>query len=85
MSSVQPVRLLARQLREPEHFHLLAGFCHQCQAQLPLFISDELAGQPVGELYPDIAYHLDLCPVCLPEYEALARLTAAALYSEENE
>jgi hypothetical protein len=46
-------------------------------------VSDELAGQPVDELYPNVAYHLALCSQCLQEYAALARLLATAFYAEE--
>jgi len=57
--------------------------CDHCQTKLPLFITDELAGCPVDELYPEITFHLDLCPACLQEYIELAELTTAAMYGEE--
>jgi hypothetical protein len=46
-------------------------------------VSDELAGQPVDELYPSVAYHLAFCSQCLQEYATLARLLTTAFYTEE--
>ncbi|HLF25888.1 MAG TPA: hypothetical protein VJG32_06095 [Anaerolineae bacterium] len=46
-------------------------------------MSDELASLPVEKLHAEIAYHLNLCPDCLQEYEALAALTADALQNED--
>ncbi len=65
--------------------HLETGpYCTVCQEALPLFVTDELAGEPVDHLYPALAYHLDICPRCLHEYESLAELTAAALLGEKE-
>lgn len=82
--SHSPLSLLAQQLREPFETGLASPFCQRCRGELYLFVSDELAGQPVDELYPEIAYHLDICALCLKEYEELAHLTAAALFGEDN-
>ena len=46
---------------------------------LYLFVSDEAAGRPVDELYPEMAHHLDCCPACLAEYELLAHLFHTAI------
>jgi hypothetical protein len=78
-----PWRPLAGLLRRAGGPELVAG-CRRCRAALPLFVSDELAGRPVDSLDPDTAAHLDLCPECLEEYLALARLLAAALGEEDD-
>ena len=59
------------------------AFCAACRDKLPLFVTDELAGENVDTLYPDVAFHLDVCPACLDEYESLARLLTAAFFDEE--
>lgn len=53
-----------------------------CQAyidRLYIFVSDEAAGRPVDELYPELAHHLDCCPDCLAQYELLAKLFYTAI------
>jgi len=55
--------------------------CTTYREKLYLFVSDEVAGLPVDEMYPDIAHHLDSCSLCLGEYEILANLLTAALYA----
>lgn len=54
--------------------------CTTHQEKLYLFVSDEVAGLPVDQMYPGIAHHLDSCSACLGEYEILANLLTAALY-----
>ena len=76
------LKQLARHLLSPIPETQAAG-CGDYQTKFPLFITDELAGYPVDELYPEIACHLDLCPACLQEYIELAELTTAAMYGEE--
>ncbi len=44
------------------------------QEQLPEYLEAEMAGEPVGKLFPDIKRHLDLCPTCAEEYAALLDL-----------
>lgn len=82
--SITPWQQLLQHLRSPQPAVTLTSFCEHCQTVLPLFVSDELAGRVVDIQYPEIAHHLDLCPVCLAEYEALSRLAVAALYGEES-
>lgn len=62
---------------------LSADDYQHCQETLPLFVTDELAGLPVDELYPATAVHLDICPFCLLEYEELVRLATTAFYGDE--
>jgi hypothetical protein len=57
--------------------------CVSYQIELPAFVSAELAGNPVDQIYADLASHLDVCVICLGEYEALADLTASALADED--
>jgi hypothetical protein len=76
--TLKPWERLAVQL-QPSDVPLDA-FCAQCQEQLPLFISDELARRPVDDLYPEIAAHLDVCGICLYEYEALSLLLIDTFY-----
>jgi len=59
-------------------------FCPRCQDMLALFVTDELAGEIVDSLYPDVAFHLERCPVCLQEYEILAHLLYTALINGET-
>jgi hypothetical protein len=84
LNTAPPWRQLAEHLRRPSLFQLPAEQCQQCQEALPRFIADELANLPVDELYPETAVHLDICPACLPEYEALVHLAMAAFYPDEE-
>lgn len=79
-----PLRTLARQLLAPPPALDAPHFCASCRDALPIFITDELAGEPVDSLYPETAYHLDLCPDCLQEYLTLSALTLAALFDEDT-
>ena len=72
-------RRLAAQLRPPIIRHL----CSDLSAQLPLFVSDELAGYDVDALYPHVAAALDDCPRCFAEYVALSRLLRQALSGDD--
>lgn len=77
-------RQLADQLQRPFPTPPLADPCGHCLATLPRFIADELANLPVDTLYWETAVHLDLCPTCLAEYEALVHLAMAAFYPDEE-
>lgn len=70
-----PWRQLAEQLQTtyPE------VSCRRCLEELPLFVSDEVAGRAVDDLYPAVADHLDLCSDCLQEYVDLSQLLRQAL------
>ncbi len=91
MLELSPRELLALHLGERPEAALASlacletgPFCPICQDALPLFVTDELAGQPVDRLYPDIACHLDICTACLHEYQTLAEWTIAALFGESD-
>ena len=79
-SVIAPWQQLQTLLLDPLPLARKRFLCEQCQEALPLFITDELARQPIDTLYPDVARHLDECPRCLAEYEALSQLTELALY-----
>lgn len=74
---------LIQLVREAQTGDQLALFCWHCQEALYLFVSDELAGQDVDILYPQIADHLDYCTFCLQEYDELANVTATAILGED--
>lgn len=76
------LKRLTRLLRAPQ-VTIPADFCGYCQSELPIFVSDELAGQPVDQYSLDIANHLDVCPICLGEYVVLAELADNALLGKE--
>lgn len=77
-------QILAAQIRDSYAPLTWPGFCIQCRTRLPLFITDEFLNEPVERLYPEVAYHLDVCADCLKEYMALTRLLHAAFQGEED-
>jgi hypothetical protein len=48
--------------------------CEECQAQLPSYVDVEIGGLPVGQLYPQVKRHLDLCAECQAEYLEMLEL-----------
>ena len=85
MNSSHPhLKQFIQLVREPQTGDQFSHFYRHCRESLYLFVSDELAGQNVDVLYPQIADHLDRCTSCLQEYEELANLTATALYGEDT-
>lgn len=70
-----PWRRLAQQLQVPNP----AANCGRCLDELPFFVSDEVAGRAVDDVYPAVAEHLDFCPNCLQAYLTLSRLLQEAL------
>lgn len=75
-----PLSILHRQLLfQPLNAPTPAAFCATCREKLPLFVTDEWLGANVEHLYPEVAFHLDLCPSCLEAYESLALLFNASL------
>ncbi|MBN1314530.1 MAG: zf-HC2 domain-containing protein [Anaerolineales bacterium] len=55
--------------------------CDACQQALPEYIEAELNGQPLRQLYPETARHLDFCPDCGQMY---ADLLEMAIQVEEE-
>lgn len=80
-----PLSRLAAQLRLPPIYQLPAEPCRRCQEALPGFVSDEMAGLAVDEMYAETAVHLDICPACFHEYEALTALAWTAFYGSEDD
>lgn len=72
-------RRLAAQL----HPRVMRHTCSNLSAQLPLFVSDELAGYDVDALYPHVAAALDDCLRCFAEYATLSRLLKQALSGDD--
>ncbi len=55
-----------------------AALTHEaCMAALPTFVSDEVEGKPVAQLYPAIKHHLDRCPRCATQYADLLEVALA--------
>jgi hypothetical protein len=48
--------------------------CEKCQAQLPSYVDAEVGGLPVGQYYPQVKRHLDLCADCEVEYLEILEL-----------
>lgn len=42
--------------------------CEECQEWLPSYVDAEIGGLDVGQLYPEVKRHLDLCGDCINEY-----------------
>ena len=50
--------------------------CQACFDLLDQYVDAELAGADADERIPGMRVHLDGCPACLEEYEALRELAA---------
>ena len=74
---------LAGLLREPQTSSPI-DVCRRYQSELPLFVTDELAGRVVEQYFGGLADHLDRCPNCLREYVTLAELMNNALLDVGN-
>ena len=81
---ISPRQELMVALKQVVLWEQTVKFCPTCQEALPLFVTDELAGKLVDDLYPDIAYHLGNCLVCQLEYEVLSNLMLNALYDKKT-
>lgn len=53
--------------------------CDEVHALLDQYAEMTLRGENVAELLPLVHYHLDMCPDCKEEYEALARILQAPI------
>lgn len=76
------LKSLARHLQEPLVFDTSEA-CSQYKKTLPVFITLELAHQPVDHLYADVADHLDICPDCASEYEEISQMMLDAFFQGE--
>jgi hypothetical protein len=61
-----------------EDVHLAQMPCSQVFARLDEYVEKELQGRDAARLMPLLREHLDLCPDCCEEYEALLRALAAS-------
>jgi hypothetical protein len=48
--------------------------CEECRAWLPSYVDDEVGGLPMGQSYPQVKRHLDLCADCEAEYLEMLEL-----------
>jgi hypothetical protein len=81
--TLNPLEYLAQQLTTS---FMALETAHECICdleRLALFVSDELAGFPVDELFPELASHLDHCESCQLIYEELSRIASQALFNLE--
>jgi hypothetical protein len=53
--------------------------CDEVHALLDQYAEMSLRGEDPAELLPLVHYHLDMCPDCKEEYEALARILHAPI------
>lgn len=51
--------------------------CDEVHALLDQYVELTISGENADDLLPLIHYHLDLCPDCKEEYEALTRILQA--------
>jgi hypothetical protein len=51
--------------------------CEECQSWLPAYVDAEVGGLTVGQMYPEVKRHLDLCPDCEAEYLEMLELALA--------
>ena len=51
--------------------------CEECQAWLPSYVDAEVGGLAVGQLYPHIKRHLELCTTCEAVYLEMLELAEA--------
>ncbi len=52
--------------------------CKQVFARLDEYVEKEVQGKNAADLMPLLREHLDLCPDCCEEYEALLRILEAS-------
>lgn len=51
--------------------------CGGCFEEVDKFVEMELAGKNASEAMPLVKHHLELCPYCKEEYEALYKAVKA--------
>jgi hypothetical protein len=51
--------------------------CQDCEAVLPSYVEDEVAGRDVARLYPEATRHLASCADCRQQHDLLCELMAA--------
>ena len=66
-----PDEVIAGFLRVLEEARLEDMPCDQVYARLDEYVENEVDGKDAGKLMPLLREHLDICPECCEEYEAL--------------
>ncbi len=51
--------------------------CDDVHARIAQYADMALAGENVDEFLPLVSHHLDMCPDCREEYEALLKIIAS--------
>ena len=51
--------------------------CSECLQHVSEFAECQLANKPVAEVLASVEQHLELCPECREEYEALMKILKA--------
>lgn len=71
----QADRLLGpQQPAAPTQDETLDIACRECLDTLGSYVEDQLAGEDVARLYPQIARHLENCPSCREQHDSLYEL-----------
>ena len=66
--STNEIQMLLKAVKSTRETELTCGHCHD---ELDQFIEMELSGKEASEAMPLVQDHLDRCPPCKEEYEAL--------------
>ena len=73
-----PTQALTRLVQMLARTQPTEAACDEVFSLLDLFVECVLRGEDVAALMPQVQQHLEMCPDCWEEYEALLRLTQAA-------
>lgn len=68
--------MLVRKLQQTEEIELT---CDEVFAMLDEYTEKAMNGEDVAHLMPLVKQHLEMCPDCREEYEALERILQAAV------
>lgn len=74
--SPQQITKLARQLQQTQEIEYS---CEDALRLLDQFAESVVRGEDAAQLMPLVQHHLDLCPECREEFEALMRVLKATL------
>ena len=70
--------LLRKILEQLEHTQDIELTCDEVLALMDQFAEASLRGEDVARFMPHVQHHLEMCPDCREEYEALLRILKAA-------
>ena len=74
--SSETIRKMLKSVQSTRDTELTCGHCHE---ELDQFIEMKLAGKNPEEAKPLVQEHLDRCPPCKEEYEALLEAIQALI------